>query len=48
MSVQKTVDELLFKGYEDVMLDVGRQIIFLAKNEAMPMDKFGFFYNVCV
>lgn len=48
MHVKKTADELLFKGYEDNMIDlINRLPKFLFSNSGMPdMDKFGWFYKV--
>lgn len=40
--ITKTVNELLFEGYDDVMLKIARKLN-LTK---IPMDKFGWFYEV--
>ena len=41
--VNKTVGELLFEGYEDEVLKMGKMM----KDDA-NMDKFGWFYNVSI
>lgn len=41
--VVKTVDELLFKGYSDPIISMGKMAV--AEN-IPPFDKFGWFYLV--
>lgn len=44
--VTKTVDELLFSGYEDSLINLGRMAAM--GEEIPPFDKFGWFYMVGV
>lgn len=46
MSVKKTVDELLFTGYSDDMLDMARAMPLFGKDVEVPFDRFGWFYTV--
>ncbi|XP_043253462.1 protein croquemort-like [Colletes gigas] len=39
--ITKTVNQLLFEGYNDTMLTIARKL----KITKIPMDKFGWFYN---
>lgn len=39
-----TVDELLFKGYEDPLLELAKKLNITGLN--IPFDKFGWFYGV--
>ena len=41
--VNKTVGELLFEGYEDEVLKMGKMM-----EDDANMDKFGWFYNVSI
>ncbi|CAH0555939.1 unnamed protein product [Brassicogethes aeneus] len=43
--ITKTVGELLFEGYEDPLLNMARNMPFLAGSSMPPMDKFGWFYG---
>lgn len=45
MSVQKTVDELLFTGYSDAMIDVAIAVPIFGDDVKVPFDKFGWFYT---
>ncbi|KAH8249240.1 hypothetical protein KR032_007575 [Drosophila birchii] len=45
MSVQKTVDELLFTGYSDAMIDVAMAMPIFGDEVKVPFDKFGWFYT---
>lgn len=42
--ITKTVDELLFKGYEDSLIEMGRLAV--SGEDIPPFDKFGWFYMV--
>ncbi|KAI4501461.1 hypothetical protein M0802_003338 [Mischocyttarus mexicanus] len=42
LSISKTVDELLFTGYEDTIINMGKII---ATKEMPPLDRFGWFYT---
>lgn len=42
--VKKSVDELLFKGYKDSLIDIGR--IAAEEDNTPPFDQFGWFYKV--
>lgn len=42
LSVRKTVDELLFTGYEDTLINMGKVA---ATQEMPPFDRFGWFYT---
>lgn len=46
MSVIKTVDELLFTGYNDDMIDMARSVPIFGNDVEVPFDKFGWFYTV--
>lgn len=49
LAVTKTVDELLFTGYEDDMITTARAIpAFLGSDVEVPFDRFGWFYTVSV
>lgn len=44
--VTKTVDELLFSGYQDALIDLGQlggQMV-----DVPPFDRFGWFYMVII
>lgn len=41
----KTVDELLFTGYSDTLLTMGK---IMASDEVPAFDRFGWFYMVCL
>uniref|UniRef100_A0A1B0BTQ7 Scavenger receptor class B n=1 Tax=Glossina palpalis gambiensis TaxID=67801 RepID=A0A1B0BTQ7_9MUSC len=45
MSVKRTVDELLFTGYSDDMLDMARAMPLFGKDVEVPFDRFGWFYT---
>ncbi|XP_037708541.1 protein peste [Drosophila subpulchrella] len=45
MSVQKTIDELLFTGYNDAMIDVAIAMPIFGDDVKVPFDKFGWFYT---
>ncbi|XP_037825530.1 protein peste-like [Lucilia sericata] len=45
MSVTKTVDELLFTGYSDDMIDMARSVPIFGNDVEVPFDKFGWFYT---
>lgn len=47
LAITKTVDELLFSGYTDEMIDVARAVPIFGKDVEVPFDKFGWFYTVC-
>ncbi|KAK2581278.1 hypothetical protein KPH14_008068 [Odynerus spinipes] len=42
LSVTKTVDELLFTGYEDTIINMGKAAV---ADEVPPFDRFGWFYK---
>lgn len=42
--IVKTVDEILFSGYQDDLLDLSRD--YGLDENPLPFDKFGYFYNV--
>lgn len=42
--ITKTVDELLYKGYDDELLNMLSKM--KIPNFKIPFDKFGWFYNV--
>lgn len=44
--VMKTVDELLFSGYKDELIDMARVMHIFGKDVEVPFDKFGWFYPV--
>ncbi|KAL3269245.1 hypothetical protein HHI36_008325 [Cryptolaemus montrouzieri] len=44
IDVTKSVGEMLFFGYDDVLINVAKTIPFVSKN-LPPMDKFGWFYT---
>lgn len=44
MFVEKTVDELLFTGYEDKLITMGKMSGM--DEDAPPFDRFGWFYMV--
>lgn len=46
ISVTKSVDELLFTGYSDEMIDVARAVPIFGSDVEVPFDKFGWFYTV--
>lgn len=46
MHVKKTVDEILFKGYEDPIINLMNKMTFLQQPDVPKMDKFGWFYGV--
>lgn len=47
LAVTKTVDELLFTGYEDDMITIARDMPgFFGEDVQVPFDKFGWFYTV--
>ena len=41
----KTVDELLFAGYKDTIIEMGK--LANLDEEIPPYDRFGWFYMVC-
>ena len=41
----KMVDQLLFRGYEDALIELGRMAADLGE-DVPPFDKFGWFYMV--
>lgn len=43
--ITRTVGELLFDGYNDVFLKIAKKLEKILKVK-LPMDKFGWFYNV--
>ena len=43
--VVKTVDELLFSGFEDRLITIGQIAVNLGE-EVPPFDRFGWFYMV--
>lgn len=45
-SVTKSVGELLFDGYEDNLLNMARNMPFLANTGIPDYDKFAWFYMV--
>ncbi|XP_037960819.1 protein peste-like [Teleopsis dalmanni] len=45
ISVIKSVDELLFTGYNDNMIDVARAVPIFGNEVEVPFDKFGWFYT---
>lgn len=45
ISVKHTVGEILFFGYKDALLDIGRAMPGFADVEIPPYDKFAWFYN---
>uniref|UniRef100_A0A0A1WNN1 Protein croquemort n=1 Tax=Zeugodacus cucurbitae TaxID=28588 RepID=A0A0A1WNN1_ZEUCU len=45
MSITRTVDEMLFTGYSDDMLDMARAMPLFGKDVEVPFDKFGWFYT---
>ncbi|EDW12640.1 protein peste [Drosophila mojavensis] len=45
MSVTKTVDEMLFTGYSDSMIDVAMAMPIFGDEVKVPFDKFGWFYT---
>lgn len=44
--VTKRVQELLFDGFEDPLIDMARSMPSLTGGGAVPFDKFGWFYTV--
>lgn len=46
LSITRTVDEMLFTGYSDDMLDMARAMPLFGKDVDVPFDKFGWFYTV--
>lgn len=46
MAVTRTVDELLFEGYSDDMIDVAREFPLFGADVPVLFDKFGWFYTV--
>lgn len=49
LAVTKTVDELLFTGYEDDMITIARDMpSFFGEGVEVPFDRFGWFYTVSV
>lgn len=44
INIVKTVDELLFKGFNDEIITMGK--LSGMDDEAPPFDKFGWFYEV--
>lgn len=44
--ITKTVDEWLFKGYEDMLITMGK--VAVTDDDLPPFDKFGWFYLVCI
>lgn len=42
--ITKTVDELLFRGYDDSLIEIGRMAAIA--DDIPPFDKFGWFYMV--
>ena len=44
--LNRTVGELLFDGYDDPILEIGAS--FDDEERTLPIDKFGWFYKVCV
>lgn len=45
IAVTKTVDELLFEGYSDDMMDMAREYPIFGDDIPVIFDKFGWFYN---
>ncbi|CAH1403884.1 unnamed protein product [Nezara viridula] len=45
ISIKHTVGDILFFGYEDKLLDIGRSFPAFADVEIPPYDKFAWFYN---
>ncbi|XP_034472920.1 protein peste [Drosophila innubila] len=45
ISVTKTVDEMLFTGYSDTMIDAARAFPVFGDDVKVPFDKFGWFYT---
>ncbi|XP_068142956.1 LOW QUALITY PROTEIN: protein peste-like [Drosophila tropicalis] len=45
MSVRKSVDELLFTGYNDIMIDMAIAMPVFGDDVKVPFDKFGWFYT---
>ncbi|XP_054741988.1 protein peste-like [Anastrepha obliqua] len=45
MSITRTIDEMLFTGYSDDMLDMARAMPLFGKDVEVPFDKFGWFYT---
>ncbi|CAD7080065.1 unnamed protein product [Hermetia illucens] len=45
MAVTRTVDELLFEGYSDDMIDVAREFPLFGADVPVLFDKFGWFYT---
>ncbi|XP_017060504.1 protein peste [Drosophila ficusphila] len=45
MTVTKSIDELLFTGYSDAMIDVARAMPIFGDEVKVPFDKFGWFYT---
>ncbi|XP_067623366.1 protein peste-like [Eurosta solidaginis] len=45
MSIARTIDEMLFTGYEDDMLAMARAMPLFGKDVQVPFDKFGWFYT---
>lgn len=43
--IVKTIDEMLFTGYEDGMIDLAKKLPMFDASE-IPFDKFGWFYTV--
>ena len=43
LSVTKTASELLFEGYEDDMVTMGKEML---SADDVPFDRVGFFYMV--
>lgn len=41
----KTVDQLLFKGYDDTLIELGKMAAGMGE-DVPPFDKFGWFYMV--
>lgn len=46
LSVRKTVGELLFEGYDDPLIGMGKSMENFQNLELPPFDKFGWFYMV--
>ncbi|KAH8412029.1 hypothetical protein KR222_007038 [Zaprionus bogoriensis] len=45
MSITKTIDEMLFTGYNDPMIDVAIAMPLFGDEVKVPFDKFGWFYT---
>lgn len=48
LDVTKSVGELLFDGYEDRLINLGRKLPILSVVSIPDFDKFGWFYKVGV